>query len=143
MLTRSAPSLWIARIDDRAFCAKTAVDSDPLLQLPALAQDEHGHGTRRTVVDTRMIRIFMMITNLLDNARSELATEAGRTMAQEDKLSPVEGIKAASDLLRGAIAAELAADTDHFTRGTASSCSSITGCISRTIATSVRPPGGG
>ena len=36
-------------------------------------------------------------------------------MAEEDRLSPVERVKATSDLLRGTIAAELAEDTDHFT----------------------------
>ena len=35
-------------------------------------------------------------------------------MTQEDKHSPAEGIKAASRLLRGTIAAELAEDTDQF-----------------------------
>ena len=32
----------------------------------------------------------------------------------EEKLSPVEGMKIASNYLRGTIAAELAAPTDHF-----------------------------
>jgi sulfite reductase (ferredoxin) len=40
------------------------------------------------------------------------------TREREDQLSPAEGIKAASNLLRGEIAAELAEATDHFTAET-------------------------
>lgn len=39
-------------------------------------------------------------------------------MAESNRLSPVEGVKAASRLLRGAIAAELVEETDHFSSET-------------------------
>lgn len=45
---------------------------------------------------------------------TRLVMIAGYGMTQDDKLSPVEGLKAASNLLRGTIADELAEDTDHF-----------------------------
>ncbi len=42
--------------------------------------------------------------------------EQDRTMSEETKLSQVEGVKAVSNYLRGSIAEELRADTDHFNK---------------------------